>query len=227
MHAADRELDSLLERAGVEGRLRSQLARYGAFVLDANRRFNLTGAKSPEELAVHLLDSLTVAPYLREPYVDVGSGAGFPAIPAALAAGIAVTMVEATTKRARFLESACARLGLASEVVAQRAEIAARSLELRERFASGTARALAAGPTVAEFVLPFIALGGVAILQRGRADSTERQALEDASLMLGGSVDREIKLDPGRRIVLLRKTAPTPPRFPRRPGIPEKRPLCL
>ncbi len=85
-------------------RLVAALARYGGLVLEANTRLNLTAAKTPEEIGEHIADSLTLLPDLRPPYVDVGSGAGFPAIPLAIATGIEVTMIEATTKKARVLE---------------------------------------------------------------------------------------------------------------------------
>jgi 16S rRNA (guanine527-N7)-methyltransferase len=219
-------LESLLDRAGVATRLRDPLARYGALVLEANRRFNLTGAKSAEELAGHLLDSLTLVPYLREPYVDVGSGAGLPAIPVAIATGMPVTMIETTAKKARFLESCLELLGLPGRVIVERAEVAGHRPDLREAFAGGTARAVAAAPTVAELLLPLIQVGGAAVLQRGKMAAQERQALEDASLMLGGFVENEDQLEGDRRIVIVIKRQPTPARFPRRPGIPAKRPLC-
>ncbi|HZY96739.1 MAG TPA: 16S rRNA (guanine(527)-N(7))-methyltransferase RsmG [Candidatus Cybelea sp.] len=226
MTPPDEGLEALLERAGVEARLRPPLALYGALVLAANRRFNLTGAKSGEELVAHLADSLSVVAYIREGYIDIGSGAGFPAIPVAIATGMPVTLIEATTKKARFLETVLEQLGLRGRVVAERAEAAAHREVLRERFASGTARGLAAASTVAELLLPFIAPGGVAVLQRGRLDGAECVALEDASLMLGGRVESECLLGGKRRIVVVRKEHPTPSRFPRRAGIPEKRPLC-
>src|SRR5579862_7897397 len=96
-------LESLLEAAGVEAHLVGPLARYGTLVMEANRKFNLTGAKTEDELLAHLLDSLTVVSFLSAPYVDIGSGAGLPAIPAAIAAGIPVTMIETTRKKAQFL----------------------------------------------------------------------------------------------------------------------------
>src|SRR5215469_13004657 len=113
---------SLLEAAGVEVRLVEPLARYGELVLESNRKFNLTGAKSEGELAAHLLDSLTVAPYVVGPYVDVGSGAGLPAVPVAIATGTRVTMIETTRKKAAFLKHAIEMLGIDGEVVAERAE---------------------------------------------------------------------------------------------------------
>ncbi len=224
---SDDELESLLERAGLEPSLARSLARYGALVLETNRRFNLTGSKSAAEFVPHLLDSLSVVPHLREPYVDIGSGAGLPAIPVALATGMAVTMIEATVKKARFLEEALESLGLRGRVLVERAEISGHREELRERFATGTARAIGSAPTVAELLLPLIEPGGVGVLQRGTRDATDRIALDDASLMLGGYVEREVAVDPDRSLLLVRKRSSTPGRFPRRPGVPAKRPLCL
>jgi 16S rRNA (guanine527-N7)-methyltransferase len=220
-------LEELLERAGLEARLIAPLAHYGRLILEANRRFNLTGARSPEELAAHLLDGLTVVPYVREPYVDLGSGAGLPAIPVAIATGMPVTLIEATAKKSRFLTSVLDRLGLRGRVIAERAEAAGHRAELRERFASGTARALASAPTVAELLVPFIAPGGTAVLQRGRLPSDERAALQDAVFMLGGRIEDERELAGERRILVVRKLGPTPARFPRRSGLPAKRPLCF
>lgn len=225
MHAGT--LEAALERGGVQSPLRGRLARYGALVLEANQRFNVTGAKSQSELVEHLLDSLTVLPFVREPYVDLGSGGGFPAIPVALAAAISVTMIESNAKKARLLESFLEELGLRGSVIAERGEVAGRRPDLREAFASGTARAVAVAPAVAEMVVPFLRLGGVAVLQRGALPESERAALADASMMLGAAVEDEIALGGERRIVLLRKTGPTMGRFPRRPGVPGKRPLCL
>ncbi len=219
-------LESLLEEAGIEARLRTPLARYGTLVLEGNRRFNLTGAKSPEELTDHLLDSLSVVPYVRDPYVDVGSGAGLPAIPIAIATGVSLTMIEATAKKAHYLESLLEALGIRGWVVTERAEVAAHRPDLREHFASGTARALGSASTVAELLLPLIELGGVAVLQRGAISTAERVGLEDACLMLGGLLESEYELEGARRIILVRKVRSTPPRFPRRPGVPAKRPLC-
>jgi 16S rRNA (guanine527-N7)-methyltransferase len=220
-------LSALLDEAGIAPPLLSRLSRYGNLVLEANRHVNLTGAKSAEALAEHLLDSLTVVPYIREPYVDIGSGAGFPAIPVALAIGLPVTLIEATTKKAAFLERVLADMNLAGSVIPRRAEAVGREDAFRERFASGTARALAGATTVAELLLPLIALGGIAVLQRGPWGDSERGALEDAALMLGGRIGPESVLEGERRILLLEKERTTPLRFPRRPGIPEKRPLCM
>ncbi len=220
------ELEALLAGAGIEQRLVVPLARYGAAVLEANRAFNLTGAKSAPELTAHIVDSLTVVPFVVDSLVDVGSGAGLPAIPVAIATGVPITLIEATGKKARFLQRMLETFELAGEVVSQRAEIAARDDRLRDAFACGTARAVSTAPTVAELLLPFIKPGGVAILQRGTMDARERSGLADAALVLAAEIAEERTLDGDRRIVLIRKIGLTPQRFPRRTGIPEKRPLC-
>lgn len=216
-----------LEDAGIQVSDLERLAAYGALLLEANRKVNLTGAKTPADLVPHLADALSIVPFVSGPLVDVGSGGGLPAIPIAIASGIEITMIEATLKKANFLKSALAELGLAGRVVAGRAELSGHDPELREKFACGTARAVSSAPTVAELLMPFLRVGGAAVLQRGAFDEAERQALADAAPMLGGRVASEHLLDRSRRVVIVEKVEATPQRFPRRPGIPEKRPLCL
>lgn len=219
-------LERLLRERGADASYTLPLAEYGELVLAANRRVNVTGAKTPEALAAQILDSLTLLPYVASPLVDVGSGAGLPAIPLAIAAGIEITMIEATGKKARFLETAVAALDIRGTIVDERAEDAARREDLRERFVSGTGRAVASATTTAELVVPFLRLGGVAALQRGTMTASERDALSDAALVLGAELEGMIDVSRGRQIALLSKKRPTPARFPRRAGIPAKRPIC-
>jgi 16S rRNA (guanine527-N7)-methyltransferase len=220
------ELRALLEAGGAPAEHLDRLTHYGTAVLEANRQFNLTGAKTAAEFAPHILDSLTVAPYVYDSLIDIGSGGGLPAIPVAIVTGVPVTMIESTVKKVRFLARMLDELNLPGDAIAARAEIAGHDPSFRGRFVTGTARAVSTAPTVAELLLPFIGVGGIAVLQRGIMDERERHALSDAALMLGGQVEDERQLDGERRIVLVRKTAPTGIRFPRRTGIPEKRPLC-
>jgi 16S rRNA (guanine527-N7)-methyltransferase len=220
------ELRSRLEAAGVEERFLDPLARYGDLVLETSRRFNLTGAKSPEEFAPHILDSISIHDRIAGPRVDIGSGGGLPAIPLAIVTGVAVTLVETTLKKAHFLEEMLVEFGLPGEVIAERAEVAAHDPRLRERFHTGTARAVSSAPTVVELLLPFVEIGGRLVLQRGRLEEGERNALSDAALILGGRVAHEEALNGDRRIVIVEKTSPTPSKYPRRIGVPEKKPLC-
>ncbi len=220
------ELAAQLAAGGADERFIEPISRYGALLLAENTTTNLTGAKTVVELVPHLLDSLTVVPYLRGRYIDIGSGGGLPAIPAAIASGCEVTLVESILKKARFLERMLEEFKLAGRVVPLRAEVAARDESLRDRCDVGTARAVALAPTVAELLLPLLAPGGMAILQRGSLEERERNAVRDASLMLGAEAGDEVILDGERRLLLLNKRDITPIRFPRREGIPAKRPLC-
>jgi len=216
-----------LRMAGVDDDLAVRLAVYAALVLDANRRLNLTGAKDGAAFAVHILDALTLREDVESPLVDVGSGNGVPGIPLALATGARVTLLEPIKKRAAFLRQALATLAIDGDVVAARAEDAGRDPERREHYRTATARAVASAPAVAELTVPFIAVGGRALLQRGGLEAKERNAVADAALVLGAELVEERAVGGDRRILVLRKTTATGPRFPRKNGVPAKRPLCL
>jgi 16S rRNA (guanine527-N7)-methyltransferase len=209
----------------------ARLERFASLLLERNRAVNLTAARTPDAVAEHVRDSLSVAPYLRGPFVDVGSGGGFPAIPLAILTGFRGLLVESVVKKARLLEEMIAELDLPLEVYAGRAEDAGRDARYRAAFAAATARAVASLPAVLELTIPLLAVGGVAVLQRGRLAPRERAAGNDAALVLGAEIAEEREVAAGepdeRRILVVRKVAATGPRFPRRAGVPAKRPLCL
>ena len=208
----------------VTAEARARIARYLDLLLAENERFSLTGSHDPLAALEHVRDALTLRPFARSPLVDVGSGGGFPAIPLAIVTGITVTLIEATAKKARFLENAVRELGLDATVWAERAEVVGRDPSRRGRFASATARAVAAAPVVLELTLPLLAVGGVALLQRGGLSYGEWTSTQDAAVALGGGLIEEIVLPRGR-LVTVGKRRPTPAEFPRRPGLPERRPL--
>jgi 16S rRNA (guanine527-N7)-methyltransferase len=212
---------------GVPEALAERLAAYGALLLEANRRVNLTAARDPAALAGHLADALTMTGDVDGELVDIGSGGGMPGIPLALSTGVRVTLVDAVAKKVAFLERTLAALGLAGAAIAERAERLGHDPAFRGRFRVATARAVSSAPTVAELTLPLLQVGGRALLQRGVLEGPERQAVEDAAPMLGGRFAEERRLDGERRLIVLEKIAETPLRFPRRDGVPAKRPLCL
>lgn len=212
--------------SGIDGDLARRLAQYGELVLNVNRTINLTAARDPAAFAEQILDALTLVDDVDGPLIDIGSGAGLPGIPLAIATGQPVVLVESVKKKAVFLTRALTELGLTGEAVAVRAERLGADPAFRDRFRCATARAVASAPTVAELAVPFLALGGLALLQRGAVSERERQAVIDAAPMLGAEFLEERFLGGERRIVVLRKFSPTQARFPRRDGIPEKRPLC-
>lgn len=216
-----------LRAAGVDDALAERLALYAALVLDANRRLNLTGAKDGAAFAEHVLDALTMRDDVRGPLIDVGSGNGLPGIPLAIATGARVVLLEPIKKRTAFLREALAALGLDGDALDARAEDAARDAAYREAFRTATARAVASAPAVAELTVPFLAIGGRALLQRGSLPDDERNAVTDAALVLGAELVEERPLGGERRILVLEKRAATSPRFPRKNGVPTKRPLCM
>jgi len=188
-------------------------------------------------LLVHALDSLSLARALAgEPppttLLDVGTGAGFPALPVAIAwPALHVHALESTAKKCAFLREAAAALGIASRftVHERRAEEAGRDPALRDRMDVVTARAVAALPVLLELSLPFVRPGGLFVAWKTRkALEEELPASEAAIRELGGAlVDVVDGGVPGRdaSLVRVRKVATTPERYPRRTGVPEKRPL--
>ncbi len=192
---------------------------------ESNRRFNLTGARDIEDIAAHIVDSLHVLPYVAGPLVDIGAGGGFPGIPLAIAGIRPLTLIEATQKKAAFLRSALETLGVAGEVLAQRAETVGRDVKHREAYAAATARAIGPAATVLELAAPLLRLGGVAALQRGPVNGDEEATLANVAPMLGCSLERVVSIPPHRAILLVLKERPTPERFPRRTGMPGKKPL--
>jgi len=223
----DPEALATLLAAGVADAEASQLAAYTALVLTVNRQLNLTGAKTGAAFAEHILDALTLRDDVIGPLVDVGSGNGLPGIPLAIVTGISVTLVEPILKRAKFLMRALEELGLAGEAVAERAEVAARDPKYREMFGSATARAVSGASTVAELTVPFLRIGGRALLQRGFLETNDRNSVSDAALVLGAEFVEERPLGGERRLLILEKRTATNHRFPRRDGVPGKRPLCI
>jgi len=208
------------------------LARYVELVLDWRARANLTGVRTQEEGArVLVLDAFgcLVALPQRGSIVDLGSGAGTPGIPIAVARpDVCVVLVEASRKKAGFLEVVLRELELANaEVLQTRAETLGRSPAHRGRHDAVTARALASIPVLAEYALPLLRIGGVAVFLKGSGAAVQARRAAGAVAILGGEVQAEDPVLAPRPLVVLRKVAPTPERYPRRPGVPARRPLAV
>ncbi len=161
--------------------------------------------------------------------VDVGSGGGLPGLPLKIARPeLSVTLVEADGRKAAFLVRACAELGLKGvEVVNERAEDAARSPRYREAFDVAVARALAPMPVLAELCLPFVSVGGRLLAQKTESEdvSLAARAIE---LLGGGEAHVTVAPSAARRagtIVIVEKVRATPAEYPRRSGMPARKPL--
>jgi 16S rRNA (guanine527-N7)-methyltransferase len=185
-------------------------------------------AGSPEAL---IEDSLVLLEHLGGGIrlVDVGSGAGLPGLPLKIARPeLAVTLVEADQAKAAFLVQTCARLGLEGvEVVARRAEEVGHEPRYREAFDLAVARALAPMPVLVELCLPLVRIGGRLLAQK--TDREDVTAAARAIDTLGGSLRAVLPARSGIRdagtVVIVDKLLPTPSSYPRRSGVPAKKPL--
>ncbi|ACZ42757.1 methyltransferase GidB [Thermobaculum terrenum ATCC BAA-798] len=203
-------------------------------------KYNITAIRSRREiLTKHIIDSLSVAighwqindGKVPANLLDVGSGAGFPSLPIAIAfPDINVTALEAIRKKASFIAAASESLGLNVTVLNQRAEVAAHLPDLREAFELVVARAVAYMPTLLEYCLPFVRLGGRFVAMKSENLDEELNDSSQALEILGGEWGQTLHyrlpdVDGIRSLVVVNKVRSTPQRYPRRPGIPAKRPL--
>ncbi len=228
--------------------------RYYEELVEWNRRFNLTTVTGYEEVQLrHFLDSLTCLlalpgwgqevvgsqlPFVCRPQpwlcLDVGAGAGFPGLPLKIVCPeLRLTLLEATRKKVEFLVHVADDLGLKDvEVVWERAECVGQNPHYRERYDVVVARAVAGLAVLSEFCLPFLRVGGRFVAQKGPDAEEEVEEARAAMDKLGGAL-RELKQVtlPGQRerrvLVVIDKVAPTPTTYPRRPGIPAKRPIVM
>ncbi len=217
-----------------EGADVERLGRYLAMLLAANQSVNLTAVTDAEQAWTrHILDSLTLMAPLSEleqgaSVADVGSGGGLPGVPLAVCMShLRFVLLEATGKKARFLEAVIAALGLSNaEVVNARAETAGQDHHNhRERYDAVVARAVGPLGVIAELTVPLAkAAGGRVLLIKGRKADDElasaKQALHLLHASHAGTVDT-----PTGRVVVLEKSRKTPRAYPRPPGEPKRRPL--
>ena len=209
-----------------------------------NERINLTAIDDTEGILVrHFLDSLSCVLAFRQSetgrpatgtrLIDVGAGAGFPGVPLKIVCpNIQLTLVEATAKKIQFLEHLREQLALNGiTVINARAEALGQDPAHRERYDWAVARAVAEMPVLAEYLLPLVRVGGYCLAQKGEKAAAEATAAESAINLLGGRLARLMPVElrglaETRFLVLVKKVAPTPVKYPRRPGMPGKRPIA-
>jgi 16S rRNA (guanine527-N7)-methyltransferase len=213
------------------------LKRYGDELTLWNTQHNLTAIRDPENVRVkHFLDSLSAYLAMRGTamgkVVDVGTGAGFPGLPLKiLCPNIKLTLVESVGKKAAFCRHIIDVLKLEDvEVIHTRAETLGQDSRQREQYDWALARAVAVMPVLLEYLLPLVRIGGFALAMKGESAPVESHAAEKAAQILGGHLRHLIPVTlPGvaeeRYLVVMNKIAATPNKYPRRAGIPAKRPL--
>ena len=219
------------------GRQVMSLVTYERELLDWNQKFNLTAIKDAESIRIkHFLDSFScvMAWGANPPHhlVDVGTGAGFPGLPLKiLYPAMRTTLIESVGKKAMFCEHIVRMLGLENvQVIKARAEEVGQKPEHREKYDYAVARAVAGMNVLSEYLLPLVRMDGTMLAQKGESGPAEAQSAEKVMKLLGGKLKQVIQVNlPGvaddRYLVIVNKLHATPPKYPRKPGMPMKQPL--
>jgi 16S rRNA (guanine527-N7)-methyltransferase len=206
-------------------------------MIETNKSFNLTAITDEKEAALkHFVDSLTclnvLPPQKDIRILDVGSGAGFPGIPLAICRpGLNITMIEAAEKKANFLKKTIEALKLENiEAVHARAEDFGRNKNNREKYDVVVSRAVAALAVLVEYCLPPLRVGGIFVAMKGPNIHVEIKAAEKALTALGGAIKKTVAIQmpftgDERKLILISKIKASPATFPRRAGMPAKKPL--
>lgn len=215
----------------------SALRIYEDELIKWNKRFNLTAIDETKKIRIkHFLDSLTCLKAMQdtpmEQVIDVGTGAGFPGLPLKiLYPQMHLTLVESVGKKANFCQHLVNTLQLEGvEIMTERAEVVGTMPEHRGRYDWALARAVAVLPVLAEYLLPLAKIGGRVLAMKGESGPAEAHAADRAIHILGGHL-RQISpvhlpgVEEDRYLVVIDKVAATPDKYPRRVGIPSKRPL--
>ncbi|HEY6073598.1 MAG TPA: 16S rRNA (guanine(527)-N(7))-methyltransferase RsmG [Anaerolineales bacterium] len=213
------------------------LSVYERELMDWNRKFNLTAIRDEESIRTkHYLDSFScVLAWKNTPparMADVGTGAGFPGIPLKIIyPGLRLTLIESVGKKAMFCQHITRMLALEGvEVIQARAEEVGQDPRHREMYDWAVARAVAKLNVLSEYLLPLVKVGGMMLAQKGESGPAEAQAAEHAMKILGGKLKNILPVNlprvvDDRYLILVEKTAATPPKYPRKPGTPAKMPL--
>ncbi len=213
-----------------------KLAEYEKILLEYNEVMNLTAITEHEEiLEKHFLDSITLclSEKLTEgcSLIDIGAGAGFPSVPVKIVRDdINLTMLDSLNKRINFLNTVVEKIGLKNaKAIHFRAEEGGKNKELREKFDVATARAVADLAVLAEYAIPFVKIGGYFVAMKGNTPEEEINGAKKAIKEMGGQIEevKEVVLPSGINhcLVIIKKVAQTPSKYPRKAGKPSKEPI--
>lgn len=215
----------------------SQFDRYFTLLVEWNEKINLTAITAKDEVyEKHFFDSLSASFFFDfskvQTVIDIGAGAGFPSLPIKIVhPHLQVTIVDSLNKRITFLQHLAKELGLEGiTCVHGRAEELGVNPQYRDRFDVVTARAVARLNVLSEFCMPFAKVGGTFVVLKGAEASNELDEAKKAIKTLGGKTEKlesfQLPTEQAERsIILINKLTPTPKGYPRKPGIPAKKPI--
>lgn len=202
--------------------LYEKLDIYAEFLVEYNKNVNLTAITEPEEILYkHFIDSILLDKYADIPenanLIDVGTGAGFPSVPLKLfRPDINITLLDSLNKRITFLKMLCEKLEIQAEFIHERAEIAGKNPDLREKFDVSCARAVANMSVLSEMCLPFVKVNGIFTAMKGLGENISDG--NNSVKLLGGEVSDQYVYEvygEGRKIVTVKKISHTPTKYPR------------
>lgn len=217
-----------------------KFSQYLGLLLQYNQKINLTSLKTPQEIIVkHFLDSISCIKVITKhtnlegaSIIDVGTGAGFPGVPIKIVCpSVSLSLLEAKKKKTLFLEKITKEINfLKIEVLTGRAEAFGRCPDYRQKYDIVLSRALAPLNTLSEYCLPLARVGGWFVAQKGRLYQEETKKALKAVQFLGGELIGVEKLkipfiNQERNLLIIKKIRDTPLGYPRKEGIPKKRPL--
>ena len=211
-----------------------KLALMSDFLMEYNQKVNLTAIKTPVEIAEkHFVDSILPLTMVNVPEgarcADIGTGAGFPALPMMIyRPDLRFTLVDALQKRTVYLQEVSNKLAISPEILHSRAEELGQDARYRGHYGMVTARAVSDLATLAEYCLPLLKKGGIFLAMRGSSKELTPHH-EEVFEMLGGKLKQETEYSlpcgDGRRLLVIEKVGDTPKRYPRTAAQMKKAPL--
>lgn len=213
----------------------SQFETYASLLKEWNEKMNLTAITDDEGIAVkHFIDSISVLKCVDlkrdSSLIDIGTGAGFPGVPIKIMRpDIELTLLDSLNKRLIFLEEVCSKIGIDADILHARAEEFGQNPDYREKFDYSVSRAVANLPSLCEYCIPYIKVGGMFISMKGPDGDSEIEAAKNAVSILGCKIAKTDELllpdDNRRSIIQITKTKETPKKYPRRGVKINKQPL--